>query len=124
MRTGKSKNIKLGILILLPVFLLYVNQSLLIYHSHILSNGAIITHSHSLNDCESKQSPGANNHPAKKQIIVFQELMLVLNDHPLPVFQIEDQSDFFVKVSPLPILLECTGLLRHKPGRAPPILFS
>jgi hypothetical protein len=124
MRTKKSKNSKLGILLLLPVFLIYVNHSLLIYHSHILSNGTVITHAHSLNDCESKQLPGGNNHPAKKQIIVFQGLMFVLNDHPLPVFSIENESDFFVKIS-LPLIhIKCAGFFRHKPGRAPPAFFS
>ena len=117
MRTKKSKNSKLGILFLLPVFLLYVNHSLLIYHSHIFSNGT--------NDCESKSLPtNQNDHPSKRQIIVFQGLMLVLNSNPLPVFIVEYKSDFFIKICLPLIQTECSGFTEYKPGRAPPIFFS
>jgi len=123
MRTGKSKKGRIGILLLLPIFLLYVNHSLLIYHSHIFPNGVVITHSNALNDCE-REFPLQANHPAKKQIIVFQGLMLVLNDNPLPVFTIENESEIFVKVSSPLIQLKCAGFLRHKFGRAPPAFLS
>ena len=123
MRAKNRKKSRLGILFLLPVFLLYVNHSLLIYHSHIYSNGTVITHAYPFNDCEKQQSD-QDNQSGEKQIIVFQGLMLVLSHNPLPVFIMDDESDYFVKVS-LPLVQnECSGFSQHKPGRAPPVFFS
>ena len=121
MPTGKNKSSRWGILVLLPVFLLYVNHSLVIYHTHIFSNGVVITHALNSNDCK-EQTPAQNNDPAKEQIVVFQGLVLVLNDNPPLVYAMEDDSDFFVRISVPVIDTESVCFQKKKQDRGPPHL--
>ena len=59
------QNIKFVFILVLPVYLFIVENSILNKHTHVYSNGLIITHSHPLNS----ESDGPVNHDHTKSEI-------------------------------------------------------
>jgi len=120
MLAKKSKYRISVILVLLPVFFLYVYHSSINYHSHVYANGISITHSHPIQDCEKN----ANNNTSKnseKQIIVIHAFSLDLGDElPNPV-SMDFVSFLFSKVIlPQPTLYFSEFYIKST-GRSPPV---
>ncbi len=124
MNIKKSKYSVTIVLVLIPVFLLYLKYSVVNYHSHVFANGEIITHFHSCkNDCEGNTTGNSKNNP-EKQIIIFHPFSLDLGDD-LPEF-------FFTRIIQLNVeRIINTDTAIHSflfylemPGRDPPIIHS
>ena len=119
MRIKKSIQIRTGFLLLIPVFIYYINHSLDTFHSHIYSEGIVITHSHPLNDCE-QQVPERQKGYTGDQIIVIHGFWLVLDNEAILDFQNEFKPADFKKII-LPVLqTEHCEYINVKSGRAPP----
>lgn len=112
---------RLGLLLLIPVFILYVNHSLLIYHSHIFSGETVITHSHSLNDC-AKQVPENEKQPTGDHTIVLHSLWLALDNATYFNFQDEIKSTEYKNIILPVVRAEYSEYITVRLGRAPPII--
>lgn len=120
MNTRKSKYRFTIFLVLIPIFLLYLQNSFVNYHSHIFANGKSITHAHPVEDCK-KNAPDKSKNDSKNQIIIFHSFILDLGDS-VPNFQ---YTDFFpstyIKVTFPAEEIYTSTYFRKQSGRAPPV---
>ncbi len=123
MITKKSKYVTSIFLVLIPVFLMYVQYSAVIYHSHIFSSGEYLTHAHPFNDCKKNIPPGSTNN-SNSQIVVFHHLVLDLGDNAPVVEYYNFIPSIFVDVIFPVIEIHSTGFFSKKTGRAPPLYFA
>ena len=117
----KIKFYKTGLLLVLPVYLFFLNNSMQGYHSHIFANGIVITHSHYSKNC-SENTNNPNQKSDKEQIIIFHGLLLISGDN----IQSPHFCNFKQKLSTLiylpPKKICLTNIPNTKKGRAPPVI--
>ena len=124
MNSIKSKYSITIVLVLIPVFLLYLKYSVVNYHSHVYAKGKIITHFHPCkNACQANTTDNSKK-DHENQIIIFHSFL-----HDLGVDLIE-----FVFTEIIPQNFEsiiCTEMAIHSflyylemPGRDPPVIHS
>jgi hypothetical protein len=99
------KNINYLTILLIPVYLLVMGNSILNRHTHVLPNGVVITHSHPFTDSKTGL-PVKHNH-SQNQILFYQlftfdfcdltpEVVLANTDKKL---QLEIQSVYTAQIS-------------------------
>jgi len=99
------KNIKVFAILLIPLYLLVMGNSIRNRHTHVLPNGMVITHSHPFTD--SKTGLPVKHSHSRNQIVFFQlfnfdfcdttpEIFLAKNDK---IFQYEIQSFYADQIS-------------------------
>lgn len=81
-------NINILAILLIPVYLLVVGNSIRNRHSHVLPNGMVITHSHPFTDA--KGLPVKHSH-SRNQIVFFQLFTFDFFDSSPEVFMAEKQ---------------------------------
>lgn len=113
------KNINVLAILLIPVYLLVMGNSILNRHTHVLPNGVVITHSHPFTDSKTGL-PVKHNH-SSNQILFFQlftfdfcdltpEVILAKNDI---VLQFEIQAFYTDQISDNSLLV---NFLRGPPS--------
>ena len=119
MNSKKSKYRLPIFLVLIPVFLLYLQFSLVNYHSHIFANGKSITHTHPFKDCRKNTSDKSKN-DAEKQIIIFHSFVLDLGDNFPNIEYTEFSPSDYIKATFQVEGIYTSNFFRKHLGRAPP----
>jgi hypothetical protein len=117
----KGKIINTGLLLVLPVYLFFLNNSMQSYHSHVFANGIVITHSHYSREC--RENPGdTTQEKDDDQIIIFHGLTVIPGDNYEPKIYNSLQTEISTRIElPSQTILH-TEITNTKKGRAPPII--
>lgn len=119
MSVKKAKYYKFLLLVLLPVFFMYLQHSAISYHTHIFADGKSVTHKHCFQECQKNNSENSKE-DSKNQLVIYHGFVLQLGDN-VPNFEFAEYRPSYFTFLTSPVLSGYdSGFFRKKTGRAPP----
>jgi len=102
---------------------MFLNNSTMNSHSHIFTNGKIVTHTHPLNN-PAEDNTSKNHDNLNNQIVVFYGLELDFGDYNQFFTPENYRSTCFSRIINLNDINDYTAFLKINTGRSPPFVFA
>jgi len=114
------KNISLLAWFILPAYFLILANSTLNKHSHSLTNGNVISHSHPFKTNKNSKSQGSNHNHSKTEFIIFDKLAIEYFENNIQIECLEYIPFLIQELASQTITFAYFSYYSEKSSRAPP----